>query len=1844
MKVGRHKILQVNGNKPNSITSLVSFKHNVLCKAVACLLICVFTITNITYGHDRSDLDTLKRVRNRESAASETVVNHEFVASSPVVQKPARTATTVTEPAREEVVMSYDVAWVLGNMARLENSYARAVRKEAQKILQHGLWHRRRVERSYRVVRKRVELYLKMLSRWSVAHEVLDDYSRRLDLIHRDIMDIFTVLEDLSWPVEYSRKSTPSGDVITIAPVSPRMAEKAERRAGSVWERWQAQREGGIKWASRFVAAKERIEEQKRSVDEVSGEAAKLMPELNSLNAFKSDLKAAFMKELATLTIDAEGSFERCLTARVFLDGGDQQAKAFRRVIGSYFPTTSERLIEGSAQDVFETMTENRKSEEERRVKHDYDIAIELPHSLGNITTALRFDETAQDLLSKSVGRDFMILRIGSGAIAAVKILAGASIIWAVLMILMPKAGTEPATPKAPRAPPALTAIEIAKLVEDTQTPPPSKEDLLVSQHALLNEIIDTVNAMGVDSEEAKKRRAAVIENINKRKEALEDEKNKIAESQTQLDEKMAPPQELTAQLADIRSEASGLEDITLTEEERRTPPVPQEWSPMQERPAPALPERTDDGFSGFPGLEGGLFGRGDARLAINDIGPDKVTHGGGNTEMGPWIASVKGNIRYLGKAGYSRINPVTGEYSPVEPKWQSWKLDSARTPSGWVAMAAYNARETVILMPPGHVVVDIHTENPGVKGSVYYDTANRVWVVKFDREPGNLFRVGVAPAKPGELKKIGVIEIDEKAGDTWRDSLPDAVQRILDLAKKLPLEQRKEVKNGIMKRLYYTTNPLIDELMGEEDNFIRITFKLFAVKCDGAILADASLSHELDAAMAIEVGLMDADGNATYHQGEMHARGETPDGIEEATALLGATSPLFGKRATDREWRKELEHIRKRAERALQELEILYEKLRLGEKEKELEEEIARAEAEMAEVAVTTLESSRGSYERLLGEYDRKLNAIPVLSDVDVDLNNCLPDIESLLEVCRQFEFTAQNAGNDLQLMALGHFLFRILERIEDRNNQRAFYVGDTVAFARLERDILDARAQLFEKIEDFAAENGRKLSEPFPKHVYPPGMNYRPSSGKKPEEDIIIIEVPVGEWVESYTFDTQGNLVISVGVVPLSRNDIVYETTYKNGMKIVRGYKKERFVIDTVTGERIEIPSHVPVNVVDYSNGIAVINYAGDCYELRGEGTDEYRTIIYSGFKGLYTALNGEWLACVERDDEGWKFIGPLAEKTELMLNIITNIRYVREESIRVLPNGKWIAVVEYEDGTQGYVGTLALRGRRLLHGQSYAVRVDDPVVFSDGTWLGSWYNRETESTELCGTHAEQFRNDITEALPEGVDTATMTSVVLTDYAFTPDGDWLAVVAFGDGTQGFIGPIATKLNLTERIPPTEAMGNEYRTVRRIDEVHPEGLVVLTCYEVSESPTANTWPVNAVQICVGPVAKTAHLDKIKEILHVELLPDDTCFAVIDKGDSWAFLKVLGSGLNSAGMTKRDDSTMGGFIILPDGSWIASYSIGGTEGETRADGSTMLNWGVIQRYTTEGTLITTESPGTLWKVTGPIAVRARSSRQVFLDKPIMAPNGSFCGLVRDGDNYAFKGPLADKGGLASEKFPYWPDKAAVISDGRWLVTSPVEGGGFRLTGPLSSIGDVGKITWDTLPYEIAVKETPFGVALYVNDICYFEPKEGAGVNYLERLEALYNTGSFRVYPHIGEGRPDLLWQACEALTKRRMTRAWTSLHRVLDNVGLDPYSVDQPSPRHNFDLEKALKVIRENIWILQQYNEEELYRFLEAVSAGHIIIECLYDLEEGRSSDQRMKQIIETCGFTEAQWNRIISD
>ena len=88
-------------NTTISNTTITSFKHSHLCRIVSCLLILTFTITNLAYGYDKSDIDHLRQIRYAERA-SVAAIRTSFAAQSQSLV-PFERAVGRTSAAKENI-------------------------------------------------------------------------------------------------------------------------------------------------------------------------------------------------------------------------------------------------------------------------------------------------------------------------------------------------------------------------------------------------------------------------------------------------------------------------------------------------------------------------------------------------------------------------------------------------------------------------------------------------------------------------------------------------------------------------------------------------------------------------------------------------------------------------------------------------------------------------------------------------------------------------------------------------------------------------------------------------------------------------------------------------------------------------------------------------------------------------------------------------------------------------------------------------------------------------------------------------------------------------------------------------------------------------------------------------------------------------------------------------------------------------------------------------------------------------------------------------------------------------------------------------------------------------------------------------------------------------------------------------------------------------------------------------------------------------------------------------------------------------------------------------------------
>ncbi len=452
-----------------------------------------------------------------------------------------------------------------------------------------------------------------------------------------------------------------------------------------------------------------------------------------------------------------------------------------------------------------------------------------------------------------------------------------------------------------------------------------------------------------------------------------------------------------------------------------------------------------------------------------------EVGHGGGNDTVGDWVADCKDEkgipvSSYLCEGGFAVINPITGKVSVSEPEWKAWPLEQDSEASEWVVMASDGRDKMLARIPPAKAIVNVQAgvESKCQEVSAYYDKANGKWYLKFDKDPERI-RIGIRDANSSELGDIPLIQIDRSVEDTWKDSLPEPVRDILEKAKDLSLEEREKVKSQILSWFYYSTNPCLARFSRDEPDFIKFAFKYFSMACDGLARLDAILSHELGIPARVHAGFMDRNSDGSFYSGGRHTFVLTQEGdeiiVEEATALVGESSPLYGREATPEDYKKEEEYIKQRAEHILQQLdkpgelmEIRLEKEKLRGKLSETEARLKEAEKKLeeAEKGMPEKQDERIIYEQLREHYNARLRALRIPS---LSQDGDLPYARELLDECQKFVFSEKTLENKYQLMAVGHFMLEMLSQIGG-------------VFPDLEQEVSKAKAVVYEKMSDFAFE----------------------------------------------------------------------------------------------------------------------------------------------------------------------------------------------------------------------------------------------------------------------------------------------------------------------------------------------------------------------------------------------------------------------------------------------------------------------------------------------------------------------------------------------------------------------------------------------------------------------------------------------------------------------------------------------------------------------------------------------------------------------------------------------------
>ncbi len=1676
-------------------------------------------------------------------------------------------------------------------MRNLEKAYTGAILWQRNEIAVHGTWSESAVKEKHEDIIKAIKTDMKTLRVDSVAYSAFKTYMEKIRLMHEEALNILRIL--------YLERPA----IVTL-----RQPSAAEKQTQDIWDRWNLDNTVRTEAVTNIVNAKDRINGIKKEIkrleeamaagrQDTAQLQASIITVAASLDEAEKNLVDGLTRYLVSLVLATEDSFERHLYAAAFLDeladeplAGLNRADVLKAVIASRLHSGSQTAIAAAASQILKGMQEKRLVERQDMSRMDrYSTSIEGAGIFGRseIVDALNEDQNAAAIMDRLIGMDLRKMQSVADIQWLLKKVIPVSVMG-VLLLLFGSFLSNKLSPPAPFIPTKNSPTAASKVDIKERTIIVAKDSGKITP-VYLKGIMSRMRGL---SPEAKKPtlqveeagRAKKTEEIKKKLDASNSE---LVANEKALEISRTPPKQLIEQSKRLDNFANGLkhEPDTQADREKRRQAVPEEWNALLPVEALATPGKTQASTE----VESDSFLK--SGYTLN---PGKVTHGGGNESLGSWIADVENGNGYLAIASYPQINPIAGAYSPISPKWQKWDLATAGRPEGAVTMRIGSKREIALLVPPLYIVTSIETERPGVKGTIYFDSANRVWYMKCDGNPGNTIKIGIRKARPDEFENISALKIDDTVKDKYRESFPASIRKLLDSAKNLPQTERIRIKREIMGMFYYTVNSLLGELSSREPDFIKMAFKYKALKCDGFAMMDAILSYELGMPVMIQSGFMNSGFSGTFCLSDLHAWCVTSGGIEEATAFASKTSPLYGKEGVGAAtWKEELDLIIARAENKDSQIEAITKLVETERKSAQLRAEMKHLEAEKKQ-AEKGVGDVRAYYDHLMKQSKKEIRSLNVPKYFATGANNA---IEKLINDCEGFIFSDETVSDEYQLMAEGHFLFGVLAEMDG-------IIGRCIGYAR-DKDILNifagrianAKVKLYKEIKSYAAKKGWNLLEPAPQNAEALGIDFEPRKNGSTVEDLL---------------KTRENIpVVILGL---------------NGKITEKGTSTDYYVTDTA-GEEL-YPGKVLIQpddrVINYSQGklirkrnILTAHGKKDVYFIDKEQLE--RGEYYSDLK-IFTALNGKWLGIARDLDDNVMFIGPLAKKANADSLNMSSVDY---KTLRMLPDGSWVAIVTYKDGAEGYAGTFA---EGAFQGEKFA-HVMTPFVDSNDDWLGMLHELDGR-IRFVGKGIEAFVKEIWEC--------TKGRKVL-DCKMIAKGRWIALVTNSNNSQCLVGPLAEEIGVAEKefkpivqndyfeISKNATRASEYLKVFRLSqplrdrwEVYPQGLVILKSGEFFISAMGRL--ADEIGIAEGVTYVS---------IKVDFVPGGALIATarpMGEGIELGYYTVgTGPGMGYKSVSRLRgtyNQRIIGPVILKDNSWIAA---------------------VLEA-------------GKGYKLLGPIVEKYGELAKGHYDMAAIAEDGSFCVATRteDGKGLAFKGPAAERGTLKDEVFESLPWMIFVFPDGRWVagVSAADRTGVLELKGPLAEIVEnkfmrvvfeegPSVVNSRKLPPYLEVAQTSRGYVMRWDGKDYFID---TGTDYLSHVNGMYSIGNFNEPHLVHSERLDLRFREFNALARAGSSfdmASFIDIMNYMQRKGM--LSEGKEMPRY-FDCKEALTIIENNMDKCLSYEDltaANLLKFLRATDE-EMFVDALIRLTDKNA--RRAKEIVQRLGLGPEQVQKAIAD
>ncbi|MEI8012593.1 MAG: hypothetical protein WCI27_08995, partial [Candidatus Omnitrophota bacterium] len=414
--------------------------------------------------------------------------------------------------------------------------------------------------------------------------------------------------------------------------------------------------------------------------------------------------------------------------------------------------------------------------------------------------------------------------------------------------------------------------------------------------------------------------------------------------------------------------------------------------------------------------------------LNVGQLPNFKISMGNGAIGVGEAIA--RSNQPYLAVSQFSMVDLNGGKLFAAPTNFKAWSDVTNGVFKDWVVLPnALGENVVEAMVAPGTVIDGVAPEKEGCSFKVYRDWQNGVWRVVFDKNPGKVklsLKEQVEPVEALRLVDSHGQPVDKQAVmDRLQRKMMPELKRLLVRGRSLSVAEREEMVMQIRGLFNYSTNPAFDRMTSYSDAL----FTYFAGNCQGAVMLDIILRMMLDLPLSgvVQTGYSLENGMAFVGDGHMWMFDKE---VRNPVEVFGGNYNLLNKKnVPESVWQGEMKFLGspERMEKIRQAINGIGLKLAQQSLEARREglREYVRQQSSSVKRAVT-----RVSHAEVLKYYQGVTRYYQGLLE-GYDLDHMTADEKALLRKHMAGE-NFEQVNNTYQLMGYGHFLFRILSKIE--------------------------------------------------------------------------------------------------------------------------------------------------------------------------------------------------------------------------------------------------------------------------------------------------------------------------------------------------------------------------------------------------------------------------------------------------------------------------------------------------------------------------------------------------------------------------------------------------------------------------------------------------------------------------------------------------------------------------------------------------------------------------------------------------------------------------------------------